>query len=316
MNSPPEKQQLDDSQEAITAEEIEGTAEPGNSCSKAPSNACNSPFFPIPEYYSNSPPVTELMTSAKKASKGPPKSTPPARPAAKKTYSDFVRDGLGTYIQHPERHPQEVVEYDDEFVVVRDRYPKASVHLLILPRDKAVMRQHPLEALSKNLALLEKAKARVECVKKMAASELRRQFGRDSESDKPYQEALEELMSSSPDPPPPEERDSLLPPGRDWSKEIIAGVHTHPSMNHLHIHVLSRDMHGPSLKKKKHYLSFNTTFLVGLDEFPLEEGSQRFHPGDWPSWDLVCWRCGQNFRNQFAKLQAHLEVEFESWKRE
>jgi aprataxin len=235
---------------------------------------------------------------------------------AKSKYQDFFRDGLETYIRNPERHPREVVDYDDDFVVVRDRYPKGSVHLLVMPRDERVTRQHPLEALSTNPELLAKAKARVERVKRIAASELRRLYGHVSESDKPYQEGLEKLMSSSSDPPPPEERDKLLPPGRDWSKDIISGVHTHPSMNHLHIHVLSRDMHSLCMKKKKHYLSFNTSFLVGLDEFPLEEGSERFHPGDWPSWDLVCWRCGKNFKNQFAKLQRHLDDEFELWRLE
>lgn len=87
-------------------------------------------------------------------------------------------------------------------------------------------------------------------------------------------------------------------------------------MNHLHIHVLSRDMHSPWLRKKNHYLSFSTSFLVGLDEFPLEESSPRFHPGGWPSWDMKCWRCERNFRNKFRALQEHLDEEFEEWKKE
>lgn len=124
---------------------------------------------------------------------------------------------------------------------------------------------------------------------------------------------------SSPDPPPPptpEERAARLPHGRDWLADIVAGVHTHPSMNHLHVHVFSRDMQSPWMKHKKHYLSFTSTFLVRVEEFPLEEGSERFHPGDWPGWDMKCWRCGQNFNNKFATLKAHLEVEFEEWKKE
>lgn len=124
-------------------------------------------------------------------------------------------------------------------------------------------------------------------------------------------------MMSSPDPPPPpEERAALLPPGRDWSKDIVVGVHTHPSMNHLHIHIFSRDMHSDWMKHKKHYLSFNSSFLVQLDEFPLEEDSKRFSPGDWPSWDMKCWRCGKNFKNKFAALKQHLNEEFDEWKRE
>lgn len=245
------------------------------------------------------------------------------------------RDGLGVYIEHPEKNPESrVVEYDDEFVVIWDKFPKArfvlsnfrfleilqtviasSVHLLLLCRDPALYFEHPLELLSTSPTFLTKVKSRVEQLKTLAAAELRRQYGLGSASDEPYQRALEELMSS-PDPPSQDEREGLLPQGRDWSKEIIAGVHTHPSMNHFHIHVLSRDMHSPCMKHKKHYLSFTTSFLVGLEDFPLEEGSVRFHPGAWPSWDMRCWRCGKNFGNKFAQLKEHLEGEFEQWIKE
>lgn len=156
---------------------------------------------------------------------------------------------------------------------------------------------------------------RIERVKKLAASELRRQFGQGSAADATYQAALEDLMSST-DPPSPDERDALLPPGRDWLADIKAGVHTHPSMTHTHIHVMSRDMHSPWLKHKKHYLSFNSSFLVQLEDFPLEKRSSRFHPGEWPKWDMLCWRCGKNFRNRFKELKDHLEQEFEAWKKE
>jgi aprataxin len=41
------------------------------------------------------------------------------------------RNGLGVYIEKPETKPEGlVVEYDDEYVVIRDKYPKArSVHI-------------------------------------------------------------------------------------------------------------------------------------------------------------------------------------------
>ena len=87
-------------------------------------------------------------------------------------------------------------------------------------------------------------------------------------------------------------------------------------MSHLHMHILSRELQSPCTKHKKHYLSFHSTFLVQLDEFPLEEGSPRFHPGDWPNWDLKCWRCGKNFKNKFAALKLHLDEEFEEWRKE
>ncbi|KAL5408878.1 hypothetical protein PMIN03_006280 [Paraphaeosphaeria minitans] len=294
--------------EAITGEEIMGDVAPQTSAdSDMP--ATQKPRNAFAELMSKSKP------SVKAVNENTNKGRPSSRPAS--GFKNFNgRNGLGIYMQYPERNPEgRVIEYDDEFVVIQDKYPKASVHLLLLPRDPNLTLEHPLVTLSNNPAFLAKIKPRVDRLKLLAARELRRRYGSSSTSDAPYQRALEDVMGR-PDPPPLEERDSLLPQGRDWSREIISGVHTHPSMNHLHIHVLSRDMHSPWLNKKNHYLSFNTSFLVGLEEFPLEEGSPRFHLGDWLSWDMKCWRCEKNFRNKFRALQQHLDEEFEEWKKE
>lgn len=251
------------------------------------------------------------MNQSKKAKPVPP---PPA-PAPKKQPWD-PRDGLGIYIEHPEQNPEgRVVEYDDDYVVIKDKYPKASVHLLLLPRKPDLFFKHPLFALCNDPDLLDDVRKRVVRVKRLVASELRRQYGQFSAKDADYQTALEALMNT-PDPPPPEERDNLLPPGRDWESEVIAGVHTHPSMNHMHFHILSRESYSSSVKHKKHYLSMHTSFFVGIDEFPLDKDKdrKRFHPGDWPNRDMLCWKCGTNFKNKFASLKEHLEEEFKKWK--
>ncbi|KAJ4320720.1 aprataxin-like protein [Neodidymelliopsis sp. IMI 364377] len=262
-------------QDPITAEEIDGTSIP---------QATRTPTLP-----KRGNAFTELMS----AKKPKPTAQPAEKPAKPSQRSFDARNGLGLYIEKPEANPEGlVVEYDDDFVVINDKFPKAS-----------------------NPTFLAKIRKRVEQLKILAASELRRKYGRHSAADAPYQTALEDLMSSA-DLPPLEARDALLPPGRDWLAEIKAGAHTHPSMNHMHIHVMSRDMHSPCMKHKKHYLSFNSSFFVPVEDFPLEEGSARFHPGDWPSWDMKCWRCGKNFKNKFAALKKHLEEEFEEWKKE
>ncbi|KAH7067513.1 HIT-like domain-containing protein [Paraphoma chrysanthemicola] len=225
------------------------------------------------------------------------------------------RHGLGIYIDKPETNPEgRIVEYDDDFVVIRDKFPKASVHLLLIPRSPEIYTEHPLHLLSTDPTFLATIRTRVARLKSLAAADLRRQFGHLSASDAPYQAALEDLMSNTANPTPAQL--SSLPAGRDWESDIIAGVHTHPSMNHLHVHVLSRDMHSACLQHKKHYLSFTSSFFVRIDEFPLEEGSARFKPGKWPNWDMRCWRCGEDYGNKFARLKEHLEKEFEAWKRE
>jgi aprataxin len=188
------------------------------------------------------------------------------------------------------------------------------VHLLLIPRNPDIYFQHPLHLLSSDPAFLADVRHRITRIKELAASELRRQYGHLSASDAPYQTALEARMSS--DATPTSEQTASLPPGRDWLADIKVGVHTHPSMNHLHIHILSRDMHSPWMKHKKHYLSFTSSFLVALEEFPLTEKSKRSSPGDWPNWDMKCWRCEKNFGNKFKKLKEHLEEEFDEWKKE
>ncbi|PHH72752.1 hypothetical protein CDD80_4275 [Ophiocordyceps camponoti-rufipedis] len=201
--------------------------------------------------------------------------------------------GLGTYITNPSSHPPSTIIYhDDNFVALRDRYPKATVHALLLPRDEQLALRHPLEALAHPhvRALFE---AELPKLVRLVAMELKR------------------VLSSAHDHQDP--HDPSPPPERDWSKEIIAGVHTNPSMRHLHIHVLSRDMHSPALRHRKHYNSFTTPFFVRLDEFP-EAAAQQAVRGRRLRDELVCWRCGRAFGDRFAGLKAHLEDEFGVWR--
>ncbi|KAF2851550.1 HIT-like protein [Plenodomus tracheiphilus IPT5] len=290
----------------MTAEEVASNNTSGRPSSNAP------PCIHIVDRT-----VTELMSRSKKAKPLAASDTPSGLREAKPAFRKLdPRDGLGAYIDHPEANPEgRVVEYDDDFVVINDKFPKASVHLLLIPRKIEYHKAHPLHILSTDANFRLEVEKRVARLKKLAALELRRQYGHLSVSDTPYQAALEELMSS-PIPPPSTTETVALPAGRHWLSDIVTGVHTHPSMSHLHIHIFSRDMHSPCLKHKKHYLSFNSSFLVRLDEFPLRKGSERFHPGDWPNWDMKCWRCGKNFKNKFAALKVHLDEEFETWAKE
>ncbi|KAF2205670.1 HIT-like protein [Delitschia confertaspora ATCC 74209] len=261
---------------------------------------------------------TELMAPKKL------KASEPSKMAHK--LSTFPgRDGLGAYITHPESSPR-VIQYNDSFVLIRDLYPKASIHLLLLPRDPVINQTHPLEAFNLYPEFLAEAKKMVkDDIIPLAAAELRRMYGKESASDREYQDALAERMISpasvaaSPHAPTPVPTESSLSKGRDWAKEIRVGVHGHPSMSHLHIHILSREMHSQTMKHYKHYNSFNTPFFVELDDFPLKEGDPRLEPDKhmFIRSDFVCWRCGKRFpREKFKRLKEHVEDEFEVWKRE
>lgn len=217
------------------------------------------------------------------------------------------RAGLGAYIEDPASFPHNrVFSYTDKWVVVDDLYPKSSVHVLLLPRDRTISLTHPIEALGDPVFLAE-AKEEIKKLRSLVAKELRRRYGKFSAQEQERERAMEaELV--------PDE----LPPGRDWDTEVRSGIHAHPSMDNLHIHVLSVDRVSGSLKQRAHYNSFATPFFIPLEAFPLASDDPRRHPGreGYLDSDLICWRCRKNFGNKFMRLKEHLAEEFEEWKRE
>ncbi|KAL4807656.1 HIT-like domain-containing protein [Aspergillus unguis] len=216
-----------------------------------------------------------------------------------------ARDALGSYIAKPESYPPSVVVYhNDDFVVIHDMFPKATLHLLLLPRDPAKTLVHPIDAFD-DAEFLAKVKEEAKKVCTMAAAELRRKHGKYSALDRERREALDAE-------PAPES----LPAGRNWSQEIMCGIHAHPSMNHLHVHIISVDRYSDRLKHRKHYNSFSTPFFIDIGDFPLAKDDPRRDPDrqGYLRRDFICWRCGRDFGNQFSALKRHLEEEFDAWR--
>lgn len=214
------------------------------------------------------------------------------------------RDGLGAYIVSPSSFPSSrVLSYSDTFVTIHDLFPKSSIHLLLLPRDESKTRLHPFDAFE-DANFLASVRTEADNVKALASAELRRLFGSSSVTERKRREAMDSGEGES------------LPEGRDWSQEFMVGVHAHPSMAHLHVHIISRDRVSECMKHRKHYNSFATPFLVPLEDFPLTRQDVRRHPGreGYLEKELTCWRCGERFGNRFARLKAHLQEEFERWK--
>lgn len=157
--------------------------------------------------------VDELMYQAKRTKKPAEEFVPPA------SYHSSFRDLLAPYIITPEKFgPSEVIRYSDKFTVLNDAYPKATIHILVMPRDKAKSKIHPVTALQ-DRAFADEVWKECDSVRTLVAKELKRRFGGE----------------------------------RDWTKEIKMGVHANPSMNNMHIHVISRDMAGKAMKKRTHY---------------------------------------------------------------
>ena len=232
-----------------------------------------------------------------------PPGTPTSDPANKTLF--LGRDGLGAYIADPASFPSSrVVYYDENFVVINDLFPKSVLHLLLLPRHPEKALLHPYDAFE-DAEFTSTVQEEVKKLRVLAAKELKRRLSKYSEREQARDKAVEEDAE-------------VVPEGRDWELEIRSGIHAGPSMNHLHVHVMSRDMHSECMRHRKHYNSFNTAFLVPVEDFPLAEDDARRHPGReaYLDSDLKCWRCGANFGNKFKKLKQHVDEEFENWKQE
>ena len=165
------------------------------------------------------------------------------------------------------------------------------------------MRLHPYEAFN-DAAFLTEVRTEAAKLKSLVAKELQCLYGPFSKADEEREKVLNGEVEAD-----------ELPQGRDWEKEVLVGIHAGPSMNHLHVHVLSVDRYSECLKHRKHYNSFATDFFVRLEEFPMTREEMKRRNGGLKD-DMRCWRCGENFGNKFTKLKEHLAEEFEAWKRE
>lgn len=217
--------------------------------------------------------------------------------------------GLGAYLTNPGSFPSsQVIYHNDDFVLINDLFPKATVHTLLLPRSKKFSLMHPFDAME-DQGFREKVVAEAAAARQLVAKELQRRLGPHSRSDARREAVLN--GDAGPDP------SGSLPAGRDWLAEIRVGFHAQPSMSHLHVHIFSRDMHSDRLKHRKHYNSFNTPFLVPLEDFPLaDEDERRGRKSGWLSGGMRCWRCGRVWEKSFVGLKEHLDEEFEDWKRQ
>ncbi|KAI2466697.1 HIT-like protein [Annulohypoxylon bovei var. microspora] len=283
-----------DPEDAITKEEIAGTA-PAPAAAGVSQGTKRNAF-------------TELMSPKPKAAKEEPKkSLASTRSALTRTFKE--RDGLGAYTHDPGAYPpSRVIYHSPDFVAVNDMYPKSTVHTLLLPRSP-LSRLHPFDAFDDG-AFLAAVQAETRKLRRLVAKELQRRYGRYSAQDREREAVLNGEMEL--------EEGQELPKGRDWEGELLVGIHAHPSMNDLHVHVMSPDMISECMRHRKHYNSFNTPFLIDVADFPLAKDDPRRHPKEtgFNNKDLVCWRCGRNFGNRFKQLKDHLEEEFEKWKKE
>ena len=151
----------------------------------------------------------------------------------------FSREILFDYVDHPERHLSEIYMEVDNFIVIYDAYPKAKVHLLIIPKRHYLL-CNGIEFLTKND--LPKIEEMHRLAQRIVTS--------------PAMATAFQHASSSP-------TSSSSGTGRiRTGTSLLLGFHSVPSLHPLHLHLISDDFNSESLKNKKHWNSFATEFFV------------------------------------------------------
>ncbi|KAJ3301830.1 hypothetical protein HDV03_000297 [Kappamyces sp. JEL0829] len=151
---------------------------------------------------------------------------------------------------------------NDQVVVIKDAFPKARHHYLILSRDAGL--NSIADLTRRDLDLLRGMKAQAQRL------------------------------------------------AQDIDESVLMGFHAIPSMNLLHLHVISTDFCSSFLKHKKHYLSFTTPFFLTLEQVmaELEEtGRVAADPSELRlllKGPLKCHRCDLVLATM-PKLKTHLE---------
>ncbi|ODV67646.1 hypothetical protein HYPBUDRAFT_106953 [Hyphopichia burtonii NRRL Y-1933] len=216
------------------------------------------------------------------------------------------RFALQEYIDDPLKHPDTVLYHTEDAVIIKDKFPKSIRHYLVLPRGRSISFEHPLEVFQLHPELYKQMEEYITRAKRLIVESLQENKLVEFSDQLSEQEFINTF--------------------------IQVGVHSIPSMNNLHVHVMTRDFHLERLKNKKHYNSFTSSFFVewkklNPENFPSGSESDA-DSDDGPTnglerdektlaltiknTPLVCTYCGKNFKNQLKLLKEHLAREFEN----
>lgn len=187
-----------------------------------------------------------------------------------------------------------LLSHSETCLTVFDAFPKSIFHFLVIPRI-----QPPLSA--RHLTDL---RSLLRCEKSTAKEVL---MNLNEEANNVKNMIEEEMMKLY-----------------KFKWDIWMGFHPISSMEHLHLHVLSADLHSPKMKLKKHYNSFHPSLgfflhlkdvLSWFDAVPsyyqrmIKLDARQYEPL-LKDGDLCCWQCDRTMESM-PKLKAHLHDEFD-----
>ncbi|XP_018350301.1 PREDICTED: aprataxin [Trachymyrmex septentrionalis] len=158
--------------------------------------------------------------------------------------------------------PECKIREDDKIVVIKDKYPKAQFHYLILPKEDIL-----------NIWRVKKE----------------------------HQDLLTYMYDVACD---------LIKDQTDH--EFFIGYHAMPSMQRLHLHVISTDFNSPCLKTKYHWNSFTTPFFLHSQDvcrqLRIDGKIKKISPQlctDYLNTKLKCHKCSAQPKNM-PYLKRHL----------
>ncbi len=200
---------------------------------------------------------------------GPPSPIPVYRHPGLPPQSTSWHGGLQQYLQHAAALKTFIFLETPQWMVIYDGYPKAKVHLLLLPKPSflavsgvtELRREEHLERL-----------ARFHVAARHIATKLQQDIP---------------------------------------SLRLRLGYHSVPSMQPLHLHIISQDFNSPALKTKKHWNSFTTPFFLNAADVEAalrEQGRvlvDRVNAEALLKHALRCHGCGAGQKNMPA-LKQHL----------
>lgn len=163
--------------------------------------------------------------------------------------------------------PNLVIESDSLTVTIKDAYPKARHHYLILPKEHIT-------------SLCSLTAKHIDLLKHM---------------DERSQSFIKRLVDKNP------------------NLEFRYGYHAVPSMNQLHMHIISQDFDSSFLKTKKHWNSFTSDFFIDsqrIIDMLKTQGKIEFDRTKFEHLlksDLHCHKCGCSLKTMPA-LKVHIKT--------
>ena len=208
--------------------------------------------------------ATGAARSRKERAGSPPPSDPYRRPWRPPDYN--WQDALTHAMTHPRARAEQLFEEDDLAAIIKDGFPKARYHYLIVGKKRELNSVKDLQ--TSDIPLLQH-------MHKLA------------------EDLIARIHRKEPD------------------VKFRFGYHAVPSLNRLHMHVVSQDFASPRMRKQHHWNTFNTEYFMDSSAvLEILQTAGRIEVNDEYYEELLnlpmkCNQCSRVFED-IGRLKDHL----------